>query len=236
MSENAWAILPAAGSGERFSKSENKLLAPLGGLPVIVRTLKAVLSADKIDGAVVTTAAHSCDDFRDLFDRYELEKPVLVTPGGNSRRESVFAGLQELPPNIKLVAIHDAARPLVNPEKLDDCIQQLQLEKSRLVGVIMAIPVHDTIKRSRDIADMPQIEKTLDRSNLWRAQTPQVFWRDPLTQAHLSVHPELTITDDAQLIEIAEAGAISLLIGEARNIKITTRDDLFLAEAFLRQF
>jgi len=235
-SENAWAVIPAAGSGERFSTSENKLLAPLGGLPVIVRTIQAILSAEKIEGVVVTTAADQCDAFHALFDQHDLAKPVLVVPGGNSRRDSVFAGLQQLPQTCKIVAIHDAARPLVNPEKLDDCIQHLQLEKPRLAGVIMAIPVYDTIKRARDVADLPQIDKTLDRSKLWRAQTPQVFWRETLMQAHVSVHPELTITDDAQLIELSESGAVSLFTGEARNIKITTREDLYLADAFLRQF
>ncbi len=236
--QNAWAVIPAAGSGERFSPTENKLLAPLGGLPVIIRTLQAVLAAQRIDGVVLSTTASQISSIHQLLDSHELTKPVLVVPGGKSRRESVFLGLQEVPPGVKLIAIHDAARPLLNTDKLDACIEELQYadKDDDLSGIILALPVFDTLKQAAKVEDTPKITQTLDRSLLWRAQTPQVFWRDPLTQAHRSVHPELTITDDAQLVEIAEAGAVRLLTGEARNIKITTREDLILAEALLRAF
>ncbi len=229
-SQEAWALVPAAGIGQRFSNRSDKLVVHIGGLPMIVRTVETLLNAKSITGAVVVVHPEKKMLYQRMLHEYGHRKPVHFVNGGASRRESVFLGLQAIPDTASIVAIHDAARPLVNPDLVDTAIEKV---RQGAIGVVVAVPIYDTVKMTH-VHRRFVIERTLDRSCLWRAQTPQVFLKEKILDAHQSVTPELTVTDDAQLMELAKIGPVEVLEGEERNLKITTEQDLVTAEALFR--
>lgn len=232
MSLNAWAVVPAGGSGERFSPTQNKLLVPLAGKPVLLRTLEALAAAQHIEGIVVAAHARALEAYQALIKETDaFLKPIHWVEGGDTRRASVYQSLLALPPEAEIVAIHDAARPLISPALIDQAIIQVQETGS---GVVVAVPILDTVKRVKTsvLHESLVIAETVDRQSLWRAQTPQVFPVQQILQAHRQVPAAVEVTDDAQLIEHSGLGTVLLLEGDARNIKITTLADLKMAEMF----
>lgn len=228
MTREAWAVLPAGGTGERFAAGQNKLTCLLQGIPVLVRTVSAMMAASKIRGVVVVAHPKHQEIYRELIStQTTLEKPMLWTEGGPTRRESVYRGLLALPPSATIASIHDAARPLISPDLIDKAITAIEEGAS---GVVVSLPIRDTVKQvNTDLV----VSKTLDRSILWRAQTPQVFETQIILQAHQAVPLETLVTDDAQLLEISGVASVQVLEGDERNLKITTTTDLMIAEAFL---
>jgi 2-C-methyl-D-erythritol 4-phosphate cytidylyltransferase len=228
-----WAIVPAGGSGSRYSASEDKLLANLLGRPVLQRTIEALLAVPSIRGIMIVSSLQNLEAYQALVTERCPNAPIQFTLGGATRRESVYNGLKAIPTGIGIVVVHDAARPLIRPAVVEQAIADVQ---QGATGSIVAIPIHDTIKQAipGSTAEAVTISATLDRSQLWRAQTPQVFHRALLMQAHEQISLETQVTDDAQLIELAGLGAVTLIPGEESNLKITTPSDIRMAEAFLQ--
>jgi len=222
-----WAIVPAAGRGERFGGGVPKQYFQLHGRPLIVHALQRLLAHPLVVGAVVALAA---DDSHWTNTRCDYGKPVLECIGGTTRAQSVLAALQRLPDDVAddaLVLVHDAARPCLRADDLDRLIDAAQRDP---VGALLAAPVRDTLKRSdaklRVIATEP-------RERLWRALTPQAFRRGLLTRAlHDAEQAGILVTDEAMAIE--RLGLQPLLVqGAEDNLKITVAADLALAESIL---
>jgi 2-C-methyl-D-erythritol 4-phosphate cytidylyltransferase len=225
-------ILPAAGSATRFGGAVNKVMAPLGGVPLVVHSLRAFLS--RPDVAMVVIPAHSAT-FQENSTSAELARclrdpRVKLCAGGDNRAESVRRGLSEVPASVEWVAVHDAARPMVSQELITRTLAAA-VEHGAAVG---ALPVALTIKE----ADGPlpaKVTRTVPRGRLWAVQTPQVARRAELARAFDTCPLPLDqVTDDVQLIELA-GGDVWLVAGEESNIKVTTQTDLRLAEMLLRQ-
>lgn len=230
-----WALIPAGGNGTRFSHSQNKLLADIAGTPVLIKTLKAHLQTPSIQGIILVCSAENQACFQSLIEKHlpEAARKIHFASGGATRRESVCNGLNRLPSQVERVAVHDAARALVQPELIEAAIATLY---QGYVGAVVAVPIHDTVKRVLQQPDGTlKICETLDRQWLWRAQTPQVFMRECLCQAHAQVPQEARITDDAQLLEYAGLGPVAIIQGSEHNLKITTPADIILAEAILAE-
>lgn len=237
----AWAVVPAGGSGQRFG-NRDKLMVPLAGKPVLVHTVQALLSSDQIEGVVVAAHSDRMATYQEMLQSYVFEqpplkplswqKPVRFVAGGRTRRDSVRRGLAALPEDVEIVLIHDAARPLISPDVVDQAAQRIRQEPD--LSVLVAVPVVDTIKEVAP--ETGRILATVDRERLWQAQTPQVFWRKRLLQAHDQVEADFNATDDTQLVEWAGLGQVVIVPGERRNLKITTPEDILIAEALLKSF
>lgn len=220
-------IVPAAGNATRMG-GRNKLLLPLLGVPVLLRTLQAIDRAELVDEVIVATREDTLLDVADLCAGGGLRKPVRVVVGGDSRTESVLAAALEMNPKTELVAIHDGARPLVQPEMIDDMIRL----GGKTYAVAPATPVSDTIKVADDSG---LVKSTPDRKSLYAVQTPQVFQADILKaalQSALTSGAELT--DDCAAVERL-GKEVYLTPGDRANIKITTPTDFAVAEALLRE-
>jgi 2-C-methyl-D-erythritol 4-phosphate cytidylyltransferase len=220
-----WTIIPAGGSGTRFSSQQNKLAAPLASKPVIWHSISAFLNHPWISGVIVLASESNCAEYQSFFKE---DSRLLWGVGGHDRRASVWNGLLQVPSEATHVLIHDAARPLVSKALIEDVILAACSEAN--VGAIAAFSITDTLKKE-DISSAGCIEKTIDRKVLWGAQTPQAFKADVLKQAHQAVPHHLPVTDDAQLIELASLGYVQLCASTSQNLKITTESDLLLAQA-----
>lgn len=224
-----WAVVPAAGQGSRFGGEVPKQYLEVGGEPLIVHTLRALLSHPGIAGAVVVLA--DGDPRWPGWSEFE-GKPVVDCVGGNARADSVLAGLAALPGDVRaddFVLVHDAARPNLDPGDLG---QLLERGRGDPVGAILAAPVRDTLKRAGDDGG---IDRTEPRERLWRALTPQLFRRLQLTRALEAARDAgVAVTDESMAME--RKGARPLLIeGREDNIKITTPADLAYFEFLLAQ-
>ena len=217
------AIIPAAGSGSRYDKEKSKLLEDLQGAPVIIRTLNTICDVEEIDEIIICTSKELIESISSLIKEAGLSKAKKVILGGKTRQESVFKGLKELaekPPELAL--IHDGARPLISKEIIKKTIKTAQ-EKG---ASITAVPAKDTIKRVN--TSTGKIIETLDRQELWNVQTPQVFKFKDILQVHKEFQGQ-NFTDDAALME--KAGyKVFITNGNYQNIKITTKEDIKLAE------
>lgn len=233
MKAEAWAILPAGGTGSRFSRENNKLLVLLGGHPILAWTVQALLAATRVKGLMMVAHPDHQPEYQAVISGWDFPKPVLWAEGGPTRRDSVYNGLMALPDTANIAVIHDAARPLISATLVDEAIYRV--EKGS-IGVVVGVPLQDTVKQVYLHGQQrPLIDKTIDRTTLWRAQTPQVFRKNLILKAHQSVPPSTPVTDDAQLMELSGYPPVEMMRGEERNLKITTPDDLRIAEALLRE-
>ena len=220
------AIIPAAGSGNRFGGERNKLFASLGGMPLWYHSAKRLRQRPSIGRIVMPISKADRDVFAIEFTARVNELDIELVTGGNQRTDSVQAALNLLATDtsIQWVAIHDAARPLVRAADLDAVFAVA----AQSGAAILACPVSGTIKR--DLADGVRCE-TVDRRDLWVALTPQVFRTGLLIEAYRK-HNGRPATDDAQLVERI-GHHVALVRGSAENIKITYPEDLLVAEAIL---
>lgn len=228
------ALLVGAGRGERYRASlpaapERELpkaLLRLGGRPLIVRAAAALAAAPEVDLVVpVVSAALLPELAREAPELARLPKLAAAVAGGAERQDSVRAGLAALPAHVHLVAVHDAARPLVRPEDVSRVIRAAE----ETGAAILAARATDTWKRVRD----GRIVDTLARAECFAAQTPQVFRVDWLREALAKADTEgVLATDDAALVERLGM-AVHVVEGPAANLKITTAADLRLAEVLL---
>lgn len=217
------AVIAAAGSSSRMG-GRDKLAEPLDGIPVILRTLAAVEAVPEIREIVVVTREDRVEEYRRLLG--QCSRLRAVVPGGSTRQESVRNGVRALSPDCTLAAIHDGARPLVTPEVFARCI-----EAARSCGAATAaVPVKDTIKLADEVG---RVLDTPDRSRLWAVQTPQIFDRERyLRAAEEAERRGLSCTDDCQLFE-AMGWEVQLVMGDYRNLKLTTPEDFLAAGAYL---
>jgi 2-C-methyl-D-erythritol 4-phosphate cytidylyltransferase len=227
-----YLLIPAAGIGKRMGGEQNKLLLTLWQKPLLAWTLQSAIAAEEIKWIGIIGQTHDFPAFRAIIEEYlppdDVSKPIELILGGNTRQESVFNGLQALPPQAERVLIHDGARCLATPNLFNRCA--LALTQTR--GLIAAVPVKDTIK----IVDQEGwIQDTPERQNLWAAQTPQGFVVSVLRECHSRGLAEgWQVTDDAALLERCGI-PVQILLGEETNLKITTPIDLAIAEFILHQ-
>jgi 2-C-methyl-D-erythritol 4-phosphate cytidylyltransferase/2-C-methyl-D-erythritol 2,4-cyclodiphosphate synthase len=225
----AGVIIPAGGIGSRFGQPLPKQFLNLAGVPVLVRTCRSFLGIPAIRCVVVAAPADHYQATIDLLQRHltprETEK-LRLTTGGATRQDSVFAGLAALPADLSLVLVHDAARPLVDRATIVRCLQGA----AQYGAVIAAVPVQDTLKQ---VWDSLLIDKTVDRSTLWQAQTPQAATRTLLELAFAAAaRTRFVGTDEASLLEAAGI-PVRVVEGSQRNLKITRPADLHIASALL---
>ncbi len=220
-------LIPAAGSGKRMGADRNKLLISLLGKPILQWTLEAAIASEAIAWIGVMGQPHDYPEFQKIFNVLNTTKPIRLIQGGATRQVSVFNGLKALPTEGDRLLIHDGARCLATPQLFDRCDQALQTMR----GFIAAVPVKDTIKVVNDLT----IVDTPNRDRLWAAQTPQGFQADLLKNAHLrAVELGWQVTDDAALFE--KVGLpVQIVMGEETNLKVTTPEDLAIAEFILKQ-
>lgn len=211
-----------------MGSDRNKLLLKLHGQPILAWTLQAADASQEISWIGIICQPIDKADILDMLQTLTLSKPVLLIQGGSTRQESVYNGLQALPPEAEHVLIHDGARCLATPGLFDRCAIALQT----CPGFITAIPVKDTIK----VVDQAGvIQATPERSTLWAAQTPQGFHVDKLKAAHAQGKIlGWSVTDDAALFE-KYGLPVKIVRGEETNLKVTTPEDLKIAEMVLSE-
>ena len=221
------AIIVAAGRSERMALGSSKQFIPLCGVPSIVRTLSAFDAADLIHSVVVVCRK---DDFAELehcVRNFKLKKVIAWVEGGESRQQSVAAGILAAPKDATYFAIHDGARALITPVEINTAVEDCY----QCGASALAVPVKDTIKI---IGKNNYVVSTPERASLWSVQTPQVFERVLyLTAMEQARSDGADYTDDCQLVEHTGT-RVHLCKGEYTNIKLTTSEDVHLAEAILR--
>jgi 2-C-methyl-D-erythritol 4-phosphate cytidylyltransferase len=215
------ALLLCAGKGERLGAGVPKPLAPLAGRPLFTWSLACLQRCGAIAGIVVVGPVARLKDLLAASGQ-SAGKIVAWTEGGRERQNSVARGLHVLPEAFTTVVVHDCARALVSPELVSRVVADALAHGAALA----AVPVEDSLKR----VTLQTVDATVPRAGLWRAQTPQAFRRDWLEEAHRTVKG--SATDDAALVESLGA-QVRITPGDPLNFKITTRQDLELAEAWL---
>lgn len=202
---------------------ENKLLMSIGGVPVIARTLLALAGSERISELVVAVREEELLTIAEICKAYEIEKPLKLVAGGASRMESVLAALAECDSRAELIAVHDGARPLVTAEVIDEAVEKA----AEVYAAAPAVAVKDTVK----VARQNVVQSTPDREELFAVQTPQVFDAALLRAAlQAAKEAEAVLTDDCAAVERL-GKQVYLTRGSYENIKITTPEDLVLAEA-----
>lgn len=222
------AVFPAAGSSKRMGGGINKNFLELVGEPILIRTLKTFSQVARINFLIVVVAAHEVDIVEKLLRGTEGLKSWRVTVGGSERQYSIANGLKLLPDDAKIVLVHDAARPLVTVQTINDVIDAAK----KFGGAIAALPEKNTIK----VVDAEGFVKyTPPRSELVSVLTPQGFKREILLRAYDRAAEEKFLgTDDSSLVERLGV-KIKIVAGGYQNIKITTPEDIYIAETFLQR-
>jgi 2-C-methyl-D-erythritol 4-phosphate cytidylyltransferase len=226
------AVIVAAGSGRRMGGDMPKQYLPVAGLPILVHTLRRFAACDSLDaiGLVVPPGDHSyCRE--QILPAASLGIPVHLAGGGERRQDSVANGLAAMGEghDDDLVVIHDGVRPTVLPEDIDACVAVATVTGACILGQ----PAADTLKQ---VVSGHRIVSTIDRRTVWRAQTPQVFKRRIISEAHLAARSSRgAATDDSALVESIGVPVSILQAGNA-NIKVTTPQDLDIAAAILKGF
>ena len=217
----AGAVIVAAGASTRMGSAGDKTLADIAGEPLIARTVDVFEQCDAVATVVVVVSERNLDAVAALRDAKGWLKTLPPLVGGARRQDSVRAGLDALPSECDWVLVHDGARPFVTPRMIED-----GLAAAAATGAAIAVvPAFDTVKR---VAGDGRVVETLDRSELAMVQTPQVFSRDVLERAHAEVTDD--VTDDASMVERIGV-EVRTFEGARTNIKVTTLDDLVLAQA-----
>ena len=228
-STKTFALIPAAGMGKRMGASINKQYLQLDGMPIVARTISVFEQSPFIDAIYLVIPEAEIPYCREhVIAACGFRKVVEIIPGGKERQNSVMNGLRAMRQHLAdddVVVIHDGVRPLITAELLQESIELAR----RSDGALVAVPAKDTIKTVCDGI----VINTPDRETLWQAQTPQSFRFGVIFNAHRSAEQDRYIgTDDASLVE-RMGGAVRIVRGDYRNIKITTPEDLILAESFL---
>jgi 2-C-methyl-D-erythritol 4-phosphate cytidylyltransferase/2-C-methyl-D-erythritol 2,4-cyclodiphosphate synthase len=229
MTYTAAAIIPAAGIGSRMKLKEPKQFHPLAGIPILIHTLRPFLAIRHIHQVVVVVSADKITTVQALLADYfspKQRKKIQVVRGGKRRQDSVRAGLESIDPATDIVLVHDGARPLVSREIIEKCCHAILRDGA----AITAVPVKDTIKK---INKNHVVTITIDRRNLYHAQTPQGA-RLPLLQKGFERLEDRNVTDESALLELAGI-PVTIVEGAESNFKITRPEDLFLAEKIMEK-
>lgn len=239
------AIILAAGKGTRMyeglqksngaaplqadARQQKKQYMPVAGYPIVYHALKVFEQAG-IDQLILVTGADDVEYCnREIVEKYHIEKVTHILAGGKERYDSVMAGLEAVASDVDYVLIHDGARPCVTRDMIQRCLEDVQ----KYDTAVAAVPVKDTIKRGD--AEGFAVD-TPNRSELYQVQTPQTFSLELIRRAYNAMKQDASasgITDDAMVVERYTDARIRLTRGDYRNIKVTTPEDLMLAEVFL---
>ena len=213
---SVWAILVAAGRGERLGLDQPKAFARLGEDPLLAEPLRRLDDSEWVDAIVLVAPAGWEEPSILLAEELGCDKVSACVPGGETRADSVRAGLAEVPGDALVVLVHDAARPLLPPDVIERVLAPLS---DGWDGAVPGLPVADTLKR---VGADGAVAETVSRDGLWAVQTPQAFVADVLRSAAAAGGDA---TDCASLVE-ARGGRIKVVPGDARLLKVTTADDL----------
>ncbi|MEO8972045.1 MAG: 2-C-methyl-D-erythritol 4-phosphate cytidylyltransferase [Ktedonobacteraceae bacterium] len=227
MQDTAAVIIVAAGSSRRMG-GRDKLWIPLLGRILLARTIDIFDASPRIDTIILVLSAEHCADATTLCTQEVWRKVAAIVPGGPRRQDSVCYGLDtlaQIAPTCRWVMIHDGARPLVTHTIIEAGLRTAQAQQA----AIAAVPVKDTVKQVLD----GLVTQTLDRAQLWSIQTPQVFAFPLIQHAHHSPLAQEDVTDDAALLEKL-GHPVAIFPGSYTNIKITTEEDILIAEALLQ--
>jgi len=221
---NIGVIIAAAGQSKRLG--HNKVLMDLGGKIVLLYSLEQFIKIPSLSQVVIVVRAQDEIEVRDILKNQEYDASTIqIVVGGKERQDSVYAGLKALK-SCNIVAIHDGARPFINYELIDKLIGEAIQDGA----VIPASPVKETIK----VVKEGYVESTLPREFLWSVQTPQVFKYELIIEAYEKAYNDNFYgTDDASLVERL-GYKVKITPGEYTNVKITTREDLEIAQRYLR--
>ena len=220
---SVWAILVAAGRGERLGMDQPKAFAKLGDEPLLAEPLRRLDDSEWVDAIVVVVPPGWEEPAILLAEELGCDKVSTCVPGGGTRADSVRAGLAEVPEDAVVVLVHDAARPLLPAEVIERVLAPLS---EGWDGAVPGVPVSDTLKR---VGADGGVEETVARDGLWAVQTPQAFPADVLRRA---VAGGGDATDCAGLVEAA-GGRVKVVPGDPRLLKVTTADDLAKIESWL---
>ncbi|QSX08159.1 2-C-methyl-D-erythritol 4-phosphate cytidylyltransferase [Alkalibacter rhizosphaerae] len=223
------AIIVAAGNGSRMNAGRNKQYLYLNGKPILVHTLKAFEKCGSIDEVILVISAQDAALCREeVLATNGFKKIKALVFGGQTRQESMYNGLREVSKQAEIVVTHDGARPLIHTKTLTQCVEETITHGATIV----AVPVKETIKM---VGDDLEVIDTPKRSCLWSVQTPQTFRRELLEEAHKSAKEAGFLgTDDAMLVERL-GHPVKVVKGHYENIKITTPEDLILAESIFQR-
>jgi len=225
MSGRTAALIPAAGRGERLGPGAPKALRDIGGVPMLVHAVKAIASCPAVGIVIVAAPAESVDAVTALLGQQDFPAEVHVVAGGDTRVESVARALINLPDDVDVVLVHDAARPLVPEEVVASVVAAVRAGHD---AVVPALPMTDTVK---SVDGNEDVVATLDRSSLRSIQTPQGFRREILQRAHAIADDE-GVTDDAGMVE-ALGVTVHVVPGHEEALKVTRPFDVVVAEAIL---
>lgn len=222
------AVIVAAGKGKRMGTEISKQFLPLGGKEILAHTVQKFEKAKKIRDIILVTGADSLQDVQEMAQEYGWEKIVSIVAGGKERQDSVWNGLQQVAADTEIILIHDGVRPFVTEDILNISIETA-LEMG---GCVAGVPAKDTIK----VCDGENIAiATPDRNALWQIQTPQTFRKERIVKAYEQAKEDGFVgTDDASFAEHC-GYPVKVIMGSYRNIKITTKEDLIIGEAFLKE-
>lgn len=220
-------ILPAAGQSSRFQGKEKKPFTNLDGRPVWIRTAELFVTREDVGQCIILISPEDVETFKLRNHAHLAFLNIEIVEGGKERFESVANAIAKIKDDIEFIAVHDAVRPCITSEHIDAVFKKASETGAAMLGT----PVHSTLKK---VNKDKEIIETVPREHLWLAQTPQVFRKDWLIEAYDKRDSiEEGITDDAQLIE-AIGHSVHIVEGESTNVKITTKQDLALAEAILK--
>ena len=223
MSRDVGVVIVAGGKGSRAGGSELKQFRWVAGKPMLLHSVQTFQEREDVALVVVVLPHEHVGDPPPWLFQCDTER-LLLSVGGRERSDSVRNGLEDLPDDISIVVVHDAARPLVTLKMIDDVISEAR--KGR--GAAPGLPVTDTLKR---VDEAHAVVETVDRDNLFRIQTPQAFPRDMIENAHAEAFAaRITATDDAALCERLGMEVV-IVAGSERAMKITTEADFVRAEA-----
>lgn len=227
--ERITAIVLAAGTGRRMNSKVHKQYMLLMEKPVLYYALKAFEKSKVTDIVIVTGAGETEYCRREIVERYSIQKVHAIVEGGKERYHSVYEGLKAAE-GADYVLIHDGARPFLTEDVIARSIKTVRESRACVVGM----PVKDTIKV---VGEDGIAKETPDRNTLWQIQTPQSFSYTLIADAYKRVlaSDDLAVTDDAMVLEKASGQKVRVIEGDYRNIKITTPEDLMIAEAYLKE-
>ncbi len=223
------ALIPAAGMGRRMGQKVAKQFLPLGDKPMLAHTLLVFQRAAGVDEIIPILSKEDMEScLRDIIELYHITKVRTLVVGGKERQDSVMNGLEKLEKDASVVLVHDGVRPFVTEGMIQESIDHAKKGQCVAVGV----PLKDTVK---EVDDNHLVRHTLERSRLWAIQTPQTFPVKVLKRAYVeSYHHKVYGTDDAMLVERTGV-PVRIIMGSYENIKITTPEDLILAEEILKR-
>lgn len=218
------AVIAAGGSGTRMGGNVPKQFVRIGGIPIIIRTLLKFETCSDIDEIIVVVRDCDIETVKILLDEYKITKLTRIVKGGATRQASVLNGINAA--SGRFVFIHDAARPFVTPEQISEVVN----ETHRFGAAALGVPIKDTLKTVKKDG---MISETVDRENKYSIQTPQGFEIEMIRAAHREAErKDVSVTDDCALAELSGA-SVKVVEGSSLNIKLTTPEDIILAEGIL---